>query len=653
MTALHELATELGVEREWRGVDGQTHTVSDDTLLAVCAALTPGVERADDAAPALRARRADAIAAGVEPVAVAWDASPPRVVVHRRRADTEAALNVTIEREDGVVETARDTDCIVRAIGDGPTPDSFAIEVTLPRTLPFGAHALTVEGPGLAAHATVLAAPSRPAGRDRSHRWGLFAPLYALHDRERPEAGDFGSLRRFAAWAGGHGADLVGTLPLLATFFGHGREPRDTSPYAPVSRRFWNEAYLDLRAIDTLDARAIDQTAGSSGPNADLVALAARTRTALAPPAEAAAANPALGRWLAERPDVTAYARFRAKVEGGGEAAVRYHQFAQWCCDMQLTALAAELRGRDQSLFLDFPIGSHRDGFDVEHEGARFVRDASVGAPPDAFHATGQDWGFPPLDPHAARLDGHAYLRACLDAHFRFAQALRIDHVMGLHRLWFIPPGATASDGAYVRYAGEEQWAALCIEAHRHRGTIVGENLGTVPEATNRALHDHGALGMWVLQFETPPAPPAPAPTATQLACLDTHDLPPFAAWWTAIAPATRQTVIDTLRTNGGLDSSDDADPAAALGAIYRWLGASDAAIVIATLEDLWLETVPQNRPGTPSDENFRHRGTYGFDDIEVPALRRGLVAPTQLLRVLDDARAEARAATLSPEVKT
>jgi 4-alpha-glucanotransferase len=643
MTALHELAAELGVDTEWCGVDGRTNTVTDDTLLAVCASLTTGMEAAGDAAEALRARRADNFAAGTEPVLVAWDTTLPCLVVYRRRDHSDGALQVTIEREDGTVESWRGTDCAVRAVGPGPVRDTVAVEVTLPRALPYGAHALAIEGPGLDAHAVVLAAPSRPAGIDRSHRWGIFAPVYALHDRERRAAGDFGSLRRFAAWAGRYGADLVGTLPVLATFVGHGREPRDTSPYAPVSRRFWNEAYLDLRAIDS--SAAVDRDSGPGGPNADLVTLAARTRAALAPFAEAAAANPALRRWLVQRPDVADYARFRAKVEGGGEDAVRYHQYAQWCCDKQLTALAAELRGRGQSLFLDFPIGSHHEGFDVAHEGALFVRDASVGAPPDAFYATGQNWGFPPVDPHAARLDGHAYFRSCLDAHFRFAQDLRIDHVMGLHRLWFIPPGADGSDGAYVRYAGEEQWAALCIEAHRYGGTIVGENLGTVPEATNRALREHRALGMWVLQFETPPTAPVLSPTATQLACLDTHDLPPFATWWTAITPAHRQVVIDTLRIGGALESRDEPDAATVLGAIYRWLGASDAAVVIAALEDLWLETEPQNRPGTPSDENFRHRGTYGFDELDLDDVAVGdaLVDATRALRLLDDARAAAR----------
>ena len=169
MTALHELATELGVEREWRGVDGENHTVSDDTLLAVCAVLMPGVEHPDDAAAALAGAAGGHVCRRYRPGGRGVGREPPRpVVVYRRREDADAALHVTIEREDGVVETALDTDCIVRAIGNGPTPNTFAVEVTLPRALPFGVHTLAVEGAGLAADATVLAAPSRPAGDDRA-----------------------------------------------------------------------------------------------------------------------------------------------------------------------------------------------------------------------------------------------------------------------------------------------------------------------------------------------------------------------------------------------------------------------------------------------------------------------------------------------------
>ena len=263
---------------------------------------------------------------------------------------------------------------------------------------------------------------------------------------------------------------------------------------------------------------------------------------------------------------------------------------------MQLTALAAELRGRGQSLFLDFPIGSHREGFDVEHEGAWFVRDASVGAPPDAFYATGQNWGFPPVDPHGLGSTA-VYLRACLDAHFRFAQVLRIDHVMGLHRLWFIPPGAAASAGAYVQYEGEEQWAASVSKRtatsarSSARTSEPFRKRRTAPWTTMRA-------GMWVLQFETPPAPPVPAPTAGSHGVPRHPRPPPFAAWWTAIAPAHRLTVIRGCPARmAALGTRDEPDAAAALAATYRWLGASDAAIVIAALEDLWLETEPQNLP--------------------------------------------------------
>jgi 4-alpha-glucanotransferase len=635
MTPLHELATELGVELAWRGVDGRTHVVGDDTVRAICRELGADVSRVEDARDALRAVRDAKAAAGMEPVAVAWDGAPARFVAYVRPNQLDRSFEVTVARDDGATQAWDHSQCIVRVLPGGAVADRVRLHIELPGGLPAGAHHVYIDGIGLHTHATLLAAPSRPTGADATHRWGVFAPAYSLHDRVRPSAGDFGSLHRFAQWAHQRGAALVGTLPVLATFTGHGDEPRDPSPYAPVSRRFWNETYLDVHAIDpTLepDARMPPQ-----GPYVDLTELAARTRVHLEPLAARATADPAFGSWLKDRADVTAYAEFRARAEGRGPDAIHYHEFVQWCCDRQLAALADGLGGRGQSLYFDFPIGTHRDGFDVYHEGGLFVRDASVGAPPDAFYASGQNWGFPPIDPRAARRDGYAYFRSCLEAHLRFARVLRIDHVMALHRLWFIPPGADASEGAYVRYAGEEQWAALCLLAARYGATIVGENLGTVPDVTNRALRDHGALGMWVLPFETPNDAPPSEPTRDELACVETHDLPPFAAWWQTLEPARRHRVVDALRAAGALTDVAEPDAATALGAIYTWLGASDALIVLATLEDLWLETEPQNRPGTPSDENFRHRGTYGFDELD------DRVDADRLLLLLADARAHAR----------
>ena len=372
MTALHELAAELGVEREWRGVDG--HTARGHRRHAargVRRARRRAWTRPDDAAGALRARRADTVAAGIEPVAVAWDATRPRVVVYRSREHADA----TLQRDD---RTGRR-----RRRRPGPTPTARCARSATarePDTLRTRSHA----APGAAvrrarAHgrrrgprrrrATVLAAPSRPAGGDRSHRWGIFAPLYALHDRERPAAGDFGSLRRFATWAGRHGADLVGTLPLLATFVGHGREPCDPSPYAPVSRRFWNEAYLDRAAPIAGRRRARDRSTPADPRRA---ARRPASRSARPDPRRRSRRArkwprptvPRCARWLAHRPRRRrAYARFRAEVEGGGERRGRATTSSRsGAATRSSTALAAELRARGQSLFLDFPVGSHRDG---------------------------------------------------------------------------------------------------------------------------------------------------------------------------------------------------------------------------------------------------------------------------------------------------
>ena len=213
---------------------------------------------------------------------------------------------------------------------------------------------------------------------------------------------------------------------------------------------------------------------------------------------------------------------------------VRYHAYAQWLMEEQFEELRRRFRARGQDLYLDLPIGSHAHGYDVATNRPLFALGAAVGAPPDSFFRDGQNWGFPPVHPHEARRDGHRYLRACVDAHFRVARRVRVDHVLGFHRLWWVPDGASSIDGAYVRYPAEELYAVLALAAYRSDGDVVGENLGTVPPETNRALRRHGMLGMYVVPFEADAErdPPLTTPTASTLACLDTHDTATFAVWW-------------------------------------------------------------------------------------------------------------------------
>jgi 4-alpha-glucanotransferase len=284
-------------------------------------------------------------------------------------------------------------------------------------------------------------------------------------------------------------------------------------------------------------------------------------------------------------------------------------------------------------LYLDLPVGAHREGYDVAVEGDLFVRDASVGAPPDSFYEGGQNWGFPPVDPRAARRTGYAYLAACLDAHLRYARVLRVDHVMGWHRLWMIAPGASAEEGAYVHYAAEEQWAVASIACARHDATIVGENLGTVPAETDKTIRRHRALGMWVTQFELPEERDADVtlPSSGELACLDTHDLPTFATWWQDLDDAPRMALLETLRDAGDLDQV--ITPESVLAATLAWLGRSRAPIVLVQLEDLWLETEPQNTPGEPGNESFRRRVAHGLDELDALPRVRDILGRLEALR--------------------
>ncbi len=290
----------------------------------------------------------------------------------------------------------------------------------------------------------------------------------------------------------------------------------------------------------------------------------------------------------------------------------------------QLTALSADLAGREQRLYLDLPVGTSGDGFDTWSHHDLFGWGCGVGAPPDDFFGAGQNWGFPPVSPMISRAQGHAHLAACLRHHLTAARVLRLDHVMGLERLYWVPDGHAASEGVYVRYPRDELFAVLAVEATRADAVVVGEDLGTVPDEVRDALQRHGILGMYVSQFELPshPGAPIPVPDRFQVATLDTHDTPTFAAWWQGLdvdlrqrlgfldeaeaeadrnRRATDRRAVELALREAGL-LPGDADEGAARDGVLRLLGRSDAASVLVALDDLVLETDPQNVPGTGQD---------------------------------------------------
>ncbi len=632
MTAgLRELARLHGVQAGYRGNDGRMHMASEESLLAVLACLDVPARTPVGVRRAVAAAREAPWACLCPPVAVAWGGAPARLDL-RVDGGAGGAVHVRLTEEAGGAcewGTALADLPVVAAEAGGRR---VARRLRLPADLAAGYHRLELEAGGRTASVQVIAAPRRaPAGR---RGWGVFVPLYALRGEGDWGAGRYRDLAALAAFVGGLGGDLVGTLPLHPTF------PDDPSPYAPVSRLFWNELYLDIPALAEFSPGMLVGAEATlarlrEAPRIDYAAGQALRREVLAAMAAACqgAREEALRAWTAANPEAVAYARFRAYGEANGlqwpgwhppardgrlpagawdPGAERYHLYAQWCAAQQVAALPP--------LYLDLPLGVHRLGYDAWRHARAFALGASMGAPPDALFAGGQNWGSPPPHPRGVRVDGYRYLAACLRHVMARAAALRMDHIMGLHRLFWIPAGGEARDGVYVRYAAEEMYAVLTLEAARHGTLLVGEDLGTVPAGVRGEMARHGLLRMYVLPFaRTEPVP------RECLACLDTHDMPPFAAWWRDLGEGERDELAARIRLR-------PADPEAAYAACLDLLAQSAAELVMVNLEDLWLETEPQNRPGTAAG-NWDRPARHGL-----PGLTR-LPAVAATLRRLDGLR--------------
>jgi 4-alpha-glucanotransferase len=367
--------------------------------------------------------------------------------------------------------------------------------------------------------------------------------------------------------------------------------------------------------------------------------------------------------FLDEKPRTESYARFRAAVENGrwpGEAPPdglierrdeeakgrRYHLFVQWQCERQLEAVAALARSTGFGLYLDVPLGVHGGGYDAWAERDIFARGVATGAPPDPFFTGGQNWGAPPPHPEALRRTGYRYFIESLRAIMRYAGILRFDHVMALHRLYWIPQGMPADQGVYVRYATEENFAILAIESHRHRTTVIGEDLGTVPEVVRSRMRRHAVRGMYVLQYEIGPHTVPREPSPESVASLNTHDMPPFAGFvlgediavraehghvddvdaQSGERERTRATLGRFLHEHGLAAGDGTAD---LFEGATGFLANSRAEIVLVNLEDLWQTTEAQNLPGTHMEHpNWRRRLARPIEDLKQdPALAGRLAA--------------------------
>jgi glycogen operon protein len=721
---LAALARAAGIADHWWDIDGSRYAVSDDTLRAILAgmrlpAATAGETR--DSIEELSARRGRAL----PPATVVRAGLPATLLLGPDAVALGRPVAVTLTTEAG--ETR---DLLLDPASGVPepvaTPDGrrrIGARVALP-DLPVGYHALRfADDPAfisrlIVAPATAWPAPALAGG---ARRFGVAAHLYGLRRRADQGIGDFTTLARFAREAAAEGAVTVGLNPMHALF---GEDRSRASPYHPSDRRFLDPIYIDVQALpealptDAVRA-ALDQADLAFRPLADLAAVdypavwAAKASVLDAafgvfealPPEhplvaefgryvsrqgaaldrfgafEAIAASrpgEAWRAWPAELADPAspAVARFSA----GHRLAVHASRFRQWLADRQLgqAAEAARRAGLSLGFYRDLAVGCAPDGAEAWSEQRLVMAGLSIGAPPDPFAAGGQVWSLPPPNPLALAEDGYAGFARLIRANMAHAGALRIDHVLGLRRLFMVPEGASGAEGAYVAMPFDDLLGVLALESRRSRTLVVGEDLGTVPEGFRDRMAETGILSYRVLWFERQGdgafLPPTRYP-AQAAACVSTHDLATLAGWWSGediaenlrlgridaaladalLAGRAREraalvAAIETARLAPGVEprrpmtsglvealeeagAEDGLDPDGAMtpalaGAIHAFLADAPSSLLLVQADDLAGEREAVNLPGTDRERpNWRRKTSVAVEDLFATAMARRILA--------------------------
>ena len=494
----------------------------------------------------------------------------------------------------------------------------------LPADLPLGYHTLHAGGRAR----RLIVTPARCHLPEGGRGFVLAVQLHATRSARSWGIGDLGDLAELGRWAGGLGAAGLVVSPLHATL---PLAPVEASPYFPTSRVFLNPLLLrpeptgDLPIAD-LEVRALRLNGDRAIHRDEAVSLKMR---ALERAFSTQGAEAEASRALREEPLLADFALFCALAERHGRdwrewpgplarreptalaaaerdlrGRVRLHAFMQAVLDRQLREAAATL-----PLILDLAVGVHPGGADAWVWQDLLAPGVSVGAPPDTFNSRGQDWGVPAFDPWKLRGAAYAPFIATLRAALRHGAGLRIDHVMGLERLWWIPAGHGPEEGAYVRYPLDDLLGIVALESVRHRATVIGEDLGTVPRGLRARLRRRGLLGYVLLLFED--RPPRRWPRQA-VAAVTTHDLPTIAGLWDGSDVAERRRLglpADAAASEAlarrlargapnGVDLDRSASVPAAIEHAHRRLASSPCMLVSATLEDVAQVRERPNQPG-------------------------------------------------------
>ncbi|MBR0855286.1 4-alpha-glucanotransferase [Bradyrhizobium liaoningense] len=552
-----------------------------------------------------------------------------------------------------------------KLIGQGETREPV---IAWPAGLPLGYHRLTLtDAEGVTEEVPMIVAPERAFGGDFDRGWLLAVQLYSIRSNRNWGIGDFTDLADLVRLARQLGADGVGLNPLHVLF---DDQPADCSPYSPNSRLFLNPLYIDVEAIPEFSADLVPDAAATAArlregdrvPYADMaalkwLALRAAFNSFVTSASEArrrefdafrAARAPLLPRfacfevlrhrftkpwweWPADwqQPDETKCAALR---NGPDRREVEFVEFVQWTADSQLHAakeLASRL-GMRVGLYLDVAVGVQSNGFDAWNEQMAISRHLAVGAPPDVLNTVGQDWGLAGFNAGGLEAQSFVPFADMLAASMRHAGAIRLDHVLGLKRLYLVPRGFKPDNGAYVQMPFEALLAAVARESATHKCIVIGEDLGTVPEGFRETMQDFGIWSYLVMMFERDDAGHFRnvdhyRPNA--LVTLNTHDLSTYAGWRSfsdlkmkislGIDPGESEQarwdalgMLDEILRQNGIGAND-------LYSVLAFLSRTPSRLLAVSLEDLLGVIDQPNIPGTIDEHpNWRQRLPVALDEI-------------------------------------
>ncbi|UCH48560.1 MAG: 4-alpha-glucanotransferase [Betaproteobacteria bacterium] len=689
---LARLAVAYGIEPGYHDIWGNWHGLTETTARRVLGAMGIDASNDDAVEAALRAHRAGQWTRMLPPVCVRRESEPAWLPLTLTDVQEGAELQWRLREENGsehrgALEAAA-LELLEEVDLDGRRFRRRRLQ--LPWVQCRGYHEVSVSCAGHEAHTKLIVTPSRclqvAAEGARCRHWGVALQLYGVRSARNWGMGDLGDLAAAATLFGELGADLIGINPLHALY---PDEPERASPYSPSSRCFANPLYLDVEAIPDFSGctaarecvqdplfqaelkrlrgtelvdypgvarlkwpllrqlyehfRSEHLASSSSARGAAFRDFQVKGGRALRLHAifEVLHAHIADRQWPEEYldPDSSAVAGFARDHA----ADVEFHEYLQWLLFDQISHVrdCARAGGMRIGLYRDLAVGSDAFGADVWRTPQAYARQVSIGAPPDDFNLQGQVWGLPPWSPRRLEESAYADYVMMLRANMHASGALRIDHVIGLMRLFWVPAGATCEEGAFVRYPLDDLLGILALESVRAGCLIVGEDLGTVPDELRAALYDSGLLSYRVLYFSkhwhadhsflTPDEFPAQA-----LVTVGTHDLPTLSGYWCGRDLDVRESLdlfpntdsrdrqrnerdLDRTRLLEALDRQGLRPQVVADGetgrptnemvaAVYRYIARSESAITMLQMEDVFGQVEQANVPGTVREQPNWHR---------------------------------------------